>query len=300
MRLSAKIKGEKREKHFAHAVSPCGGETYVHSAAKRLFKQRFDRAIAEGIPFVMPFQAIRECPHGHRSGTLLVDRDITRALSEATLEYVYRSWRFDVWLQGNDRCLAVEMVKTHGVDFRKRVSDVPMVEMDVQNDLDLSVISEGNLRDLSIRYHGIPPLTEKLGEDDCPKCQHGVAKARSSRPAVSVPKAGGEKLLFVVQRNGRCWIRPIEAHRVEEEIRLSLRYGARVAEAHPLTAEIWNQWKTLARKASSEGIPVKSCLVCVHGDLANVRHKNGPFWCYAKGRHYSTKKALICSDFSRR
>jgi hypothetical protein len=229
-----------------------------------------------------------------------VDRDITRALSDASLEYVYRNWRFDVWLQGKDRCLAVEMVKTHGVEFGKRVSGVPIVEMDVQNDRDLSVISEGNLEDLSIRYHGISPLTEKLGEHNCPKCQHGVAKAQSSRPVVSVPKAEDKKLMFVVQGNGKCWIRPVEAHRVEEVIKMLLRSGARVAEAHPLTDDIWKQWKTLARKASSEGIPVTSCLVCVHGDLANVRHKNGPFWCYAKERHYSTKKALICRDFSRR
>lgn len=296
--LVAKTKGRLREKHFAHQADACGGESYLHLTAKLLFQQTYKSAVKNGTPFLIEFDAHTKCPKNHHGEKTTVFRDITDAVPNVFVEQSIGKWRADILLAGANRQLIVEIAHTHSVESDKIESGLPIVEVFVREESDLNPIIKGELHWDATQLHNIKPIQLPISVSQCEEC-HKPGKLVTLNSGWKPPKLDTSKwLLFVVRPDGKCFVRLMKKENPLHAKMQAIRDGALVAEIYPKQQSSWKQWKKLARKAVSDGVPVKSCLVCNNGELARTIHENGPFWCYLKKRHYSTRKALTCRDWS--
>jgi len=92
--LIAKIRGEKKEKHFAHKQRiVCSPETYLHKLAKTTFYDVYRECLGNGEPFYVERRHSRHCerfrdPLGHdcEAGTVTISHDLTKWFDEISME----------------------------------------------------------------------------------------------------------------------------------------------------------------------------------------------------------------------
>ena len=154
--LIAKVKGEKKEKHFAHkAHALCNEETYLHRLAKHVFYRTYLNCIATQQPFNITLSHPKLCEkyatvigHACSLGHTTKQYDLTRYFDRIDLEKRDGSFIPDlkIYRSGNkEQKIYIEIAVTHFLSQEKQQSDHKIIEIPVETEEDISKITGRNL-----------------------------------------------------------------------------------------------------------------------------------------------------------
>ena len=154
--LVAKVRGEKRAKHFAHKPeTACAPETYLHRLGKEVFRETYLTCLEEGAPFevVMDHPLVctkhrallrKRCDHGTVERTF----DLTRYYDAVRMEKRDGAFVPDLLLYARDRPdrkLYVEIAATHFLSEEKESSGERIIEVPVETEADVERIRDRRL-----------------------------------------------------------------------------------------------------------------------------------------------------------
>jgi hypothetical protein len=143
-------RGPKKTEHFKHySEDPCGGETYLHNVAKRLFFTSYQRALREHQPFTLKLSREVYCANykdifiATCLSSEAVDFDLTRFFDHVQLEVEYGGFIPDVLLSSTTRkeVLFVEIAVTHPCEQKKIDSGFRIIEFSVCDEADLDLFN---------------------------------------------------------------------------------------------------------------------------------------------------------------
>ena len=128
-------------KHFRHKnTGECNGETYLHNAAKRAFKQSFDYYSGRGGYFVSLGRKGKLCISDVFGSVKLEESEEGGTIPDITL----------LSKRGDNRKLFVEIFVTHRVDWHGAMMRYyPTIEIPIKSEVDIECLRENTLDLLS-------------------------------------------------------------------------------------------------------------------------------------------------------
>jgi len=182
------VKGKINVHHFRHNNATCSYESYLHNAAKTAFYNRFNESIE---PLSLLLERSITCKSSKQkflqddsvSCTELVDAkyNLKSLFNKATLELYDKKTGFtpDVMLSNvdNDNRCYIEIFVTHACTEEKIASDIPIIEISVNDENDIKYIQEC---DLSINHANISLYNFDAKERSVHEC-HGNCKLNSHK-----------------------------------------------------------------------------------------------------------------------
>lgn len=281
--------GEKRKKHFAHKQErSCAGETYLHNLAKNLFFHEFLKCKKEKIPFYLELFQPRTCTGLFSEfgitcnlGIKLTKFDITKFYSDALLETKQETFIPDVTLipkKGNDQ-LFIEFAVTHFIEQKKTNSGFRIIEMNISNEDDLSMISnhcitEDNPNAKFINFK----VKREIGDFCSKKCQL-------------------KHDLFIVYKYGKCQL----FEKTLNEIRAFLMDEKENIVTYNISIDrmgLASKFRYMMAKVHEQKFEIKNCFICrYHAINENFDTENTPIFCKYLKTKSSSYKALKCEYY---
>ncbi|RYG18862.1 hypothetical protein EON82_22120, partial [bacterium] len=276
--LVAKLKGERREKHFAHKADlGCGPETYLHRLGKKAFCDAYRRCLAEGRPFLVERTHTVECSRFESllgrscdAGSVTLTHDLTRYYDDIRMEV--RSGEFvpDLLLSSSrnpERRVYVEIAVTHFLSERKESSGEGMIEIPLESEADIA-----------------PILACRLGEEHAAFLNLGQKPVRATDSQCRC--AGKDSLCFLVYRSGKCYLEEGSLQHVLAKVR---RVEASLLHRRLLTPSDIGPYESpsdvfrrLLAEAADAGLPVRNCFLCRYAGVNWSFDSDGGVFCKAK------------------
>lgn len=281
------IRGAVRRPHFRHvrddADRGCNRETYLHAAAKKRIAKAISGARSTGSAYLLKVPAEISCAKRQqvlggrcRHATRVVEIDLT-AFETVTMEAERGRYRFDILLESDGACLALEVAVTHPIERDKQSLGHPVVEISLSDEESLLALSDGiDAKEVSLATWGIEPAIEGCAGQEC-----------ASRCLVFEVYRGGSTRVSEVHPWVAC---PHGGSVVHREV-----FGGAEALALPRLEAL----DRLTRRAYFElHQPVRSCLLCRHHSLTGNLDGKGPVWCAAHRKSGSVNMAPKCYAFT--
>lgn len=172
------VLGEFRQKHFRHKIQvDCSAETYLHNLAKRMFFRTYNECLNNNRPYFIEYcvptycnacKGSGPCPIGHK----LKRTDLTKHFKEIVLETRDDEFIPDILLKSGSESLYVEIAVTHYVEDKKASSGIRIIEIAVNDESDVELISSCQLSErddrVSIRNFRPTPINGNFA-DGCQK-----------------------------------------------------------------------------------------------------------------------------------
>lgn len=176
--LVAKVRGEKRAKHFAHKPgTECTPETYLHRLGKEVFRETYLACLEEGAPFEIVTNHPRVCTK-HRAllrkrcdhGAVERTFNLTRYYDAVRMEK--RDGRFvpDLLLYARDRPdrkLYVEIAVTHFLSEEKEASGERIIEIPIETEADVEKLRGRRLTEADASFVGFDRQAVEVVDRDC-------------------------------------------------------------------------------------------------------------------------------------
>ncbi len=234
------VLGEIRQKHFRHKIQvDCSPETYLHNLAKRMFFQTYKECLNNNRPYFLEYCVPAHCnactEYGPcETGHELKLTDLTQHFKEISLESRDGDFIPDILLKRSLETLYVEIAVTHFVEENKTCSGIRIIEISVNNENDVELITSCELSErdsrVSIRNFRLTPINGNF--------------ANECRKTVNC---------FVLYPNGKSKLGPLPVLEYESLVAKGIyvektpSYGAeafinKVAELHLKGMKIKNCW----------------------------------------------------------
>ena len=298
--LVARVNGERVRPHFAHkAVGECGRETYLHRLAKLAFAETYRRMAAAGDPFEIRLTAPSRCdrlspwlPVGCRIGQTEQVYDLTAYYSEVRVEKRHGEFVPDVSLHSVDHPdrdpVLVEVAVTHFLSEKKERSGGRIIEIPVESEEDVEPIRAGRLDESNAKFLGFAPEVAAVPDADC-RC------------------LDRKMLLFLVHRNGKCWMEPGTLRQHHAKVYNRSRPVA-WCDLIPLEDSEGEHTGVLrldrgflfvreVKKAAADGAPVKNCHLCRYVGRLWEERKNCSVYCKTYRKPCNSNAAADCDRF---
>lgn len=234
------VLGEIRQKHFRHKNQiECSSETYLHNLAKRMFFQTYKECLSNNQPYFLGYYVPTRCNacNGYgpcEIGHELKRTDLTMHFKEIFLEARDGKFIPDILLKRGSESLFVEIAVTHFVEENKASSGIRMIEIAVNDENDIDLITSCQLSEqdarISISNFRLAPINGNF--------------ANQCRKTVNC---------FVLYPNGKSKLGPLPILEYESlvdkgmYVEITQMYGAeafinKVAELHLKGMKIINCW----------------------------------------------------------
>lgn len=156
--MSAKIKGIKKDKHFAHYTTEnCSGESDLHKLAKKYFVQVYKNCLDNKESYFVEYPIIVSCNYCNKykqtgcTNLPSIDKfDLIKVFKNAILDEELKNYnrgndslKPDVLLLSKDekKELFIEINYTHPCSDNKKNSGKRIIEFSLKNESDLSLIN---------------------------------------------------------------------------------------------------------------------------------------------------------------
>lgn len=297
--LVAKVRGEKRAKHFAHKPgTTCAPETYLHRLGKEVFHETYLACLASGEAFSITLThprvctkhrvlIRRRCEHGVADRTF----DLTRYYDGVRMEERDGAFVPDLLLFSETRPeqrLYVEIAVTHFLSEPKQGSGERIIEIPVESEEDVERIRERHLSEKMARFVGFTPHPVEVADAEC-TCRSATYFA-----------------LFIYESGRSC----LKQGTLAELVAWRRRRGTKVAYARlyePRRAEGYDlgldrassAYVALLAEAQEKGFPVRNCFLCRYGGPSwDSFSKHGAF-CKIARRSLNSNEAVDCKKYKR-
>jgi hypothetical protein len=166
-------RGLEKAEHFKHySEDACGGETYLHKVAKRLFFANYQRALREHQSFILKLPHEVRCTNYTDIFTTacqsseVIEFDLTRFFDHVQLEAEYDDFKPDVLLSSTTRneVLFVEIAVTHPCEQKKIDSGFRIIEFAIRDEAELGVLNQNAITpdDLQIKTYNINAASREI------------------------------------------------------------------------------------------------------------------------------------------
>ncbi len=294
--MVARVNGEQVRPHFAHkAAGECGKETYLHLLAKTAFAETYRRKVAADEPYNITITAPRRCDR--LAPWLPADCEIEQAMQTYDLTAYYREVRVetrcgefvpDVSLHSADHPdrepVFVEVAVTHFLSEKKERSGGRIIEIPVKTEKDIEPIRAGLLDESNAKFLGFAPEVSAVPDAVC-RCLDRRA------------------LLFIVHRNGKCWM---EAGTLRQHHATVYNRSRPVAwcsltaldeERGVIHLDRGYAFVREVKRAAAEGAPVKNCQLCRYVGPLWEQRKNCSVYCKTYRKACNSNAAAECDRF---
>ena len=289
----AKVRGEKKEKHFAHkARTTCSEETYLHRLAKQTFHDVYTNCLEENEPFVITLVHPQVCtklePYLERRcqrGTVEKPYDLTTYYDTIALERRDGEFVPDVLLsdsKNKNGKVYVEIAVTHFLSERKRDADARIIEIPIEKEADVEKIRACNLGEADASFINFPRHPARVPDASC-SCDFETFYC-----------------LFIYP-NGRSvleWGTMRELRSAYQRNHENLAYVELVTK--PSTAVHQSPgklFKHLLSEATERGFPARNCLLCRYAGHGNDSFSGKPIFCKYKRKHCTSNAAVDCAAY---
>ena len=291
--LVAKIKGEKRERHFAHkaATSTCTEETYLHRLAKQVFLDEYHSCLASHEPFEIELTYPKRCQKykdlGHSCciGTLTKAHDLTQYYDGIKLEQRDGSFVPDLLLYSSHhqgRTLYVEIAVTHFLSEEKAASDHKIIEIPVESEADVAKIRGRRLSQAEASFVNFKFPAAAIVDAEC-KCEF------EPYYCLLVYTSGKSYLLHAPL---------VEIAETKRQRSAQVEY-ARLLPA-PDVSEAFARggvYFDLLQEAAESGYPVRNCFLCRYAGVDRSWKSNTPVFCRYLKKSCTSNEAVTCDAY---
>jgi hypothetical protein len=271
------VKGDYNAWHFRHKVeADCSGETYLHSLAKLVFYVTYQECLDTGNPYFIQCQSTAVCNNCEEDGPCSVgivmgDYDLTRHFKAIKLEKRDNEVIPDILLRSGDNVLYIEIAVTHYCEPAKIALGRPIIELEIKNEDDISLI-----------------LSRALPRTDRRITYHNFKIKGPAGPDRHLDKCGKRRLFFVLNKDGKCSM--AEGRQWEYE---KLKADHFVKAVENSSAEIFVRCLIEALAAGHEII---NCWICRKHTISSDRRSS---YCNATRKKLNnTSYAHTCQSYS--
>jgi hypothetical protein len=275
--------GPKNQRHFRHKFErDCSKETYLHNTAKWLFYQAYSACLASGTSYSVIVTPPKKCTHCHERLGVCCDylgdaecRDLTERYRSIAIEQPDGDFIPDIALiDAAGAPLYIEIAVTHLASGSKRTSGRPIIEIKIQSEEDLALISQRSLSAEDPRVEFVNFPSPEPG-DRSADCDRAVC-------------------LFLVDHNGIASI--VRGQGTE----LCSSVDAREYQVHLGIPDNCDStlWDSIAR-AVQTGARISSCWLCRHHQI-NVLNDfdENPVYCTVDRTIGKHDRALACPNYT--
>jgi hypothetical protein len=295
--LIPKVKGMKRQPHFAHHPgTTCALETYLHMLGKRVFYDVFNECVASQVPFEIELQHPQVCRRFESSlGAVCVAgagqtklHDLTSHFNCVELEQREGEFVPDLLLTGNSNPnlkVFIEIAVTHFLTEKKATSNERIIEIPIESEEDLERIRCRKLTSKTARFINFVTESQSLVEADC-RCATRAAFA------------------FFVYTSGKCVLdKSTLAGLVAKRQKLgdSVTYFKLFRppehsqiEYIPAPGPMFRQ---AVEQAHREGFPLKNCYLCRYQGDSFAGTADCPIYCKYFKKSCNSNEAVTCTAF---
>lgn len=290
--MIAKTKGLLREKHFAHKGSICSQETYLHRLGKEYFAQIYKSCLGENKPFEICISHSKICSkYKHilgascHLGEFKKTYDLTQYYDSIKVEAREAGYIPDLILYNSkipSNKIFIEIAVTHFLSVEKEYSNEKIIEIALETESDLQIITNKRLSEAYVRYLNFDRSSKQASDSEC-HCANYLFSA------------------FIVYSSGKCFVltgslRDIDQHyrKVAEKIVYSKLYH------HEKTTGIQNAFGIFREylvNATQEGFKIKNCYLCSNYSMNFNRISGKPIYCKAKKTQCESNDGAHCNDF---
>ena len=273
--------------HFAHRYEQaCAGETYLHRLAKLTFIENYQRCLAENRPFILSWTRTLRCNHlqgelGFSCSVPQVQRiDLTREFDLVELEREREGFRADVLLHSSQtqKRLFIEFVVTHESSPEKRLSGIPIIEVEIEDE-DHAVSFARDELDSSSPHVKLFNFKKPNPGDVC-------------RGSCLTPVD-----VFLVHPGGKSVIAEVAAGKAKSSFYYprALRKQILRRSSGESTVDGASLFKQKVREAHFEGVAIRNCFVCRRHGIGIFED---PIFCKALKKGCESNAAAACPQFS--
>ena len=289
----AKIKGDKRVKHFAHkARVTCNEETYLHRLAKHTFYREYQLCLDTNTPYYIALNYERTCANLHMIrglkctiGTLTKKHDLTVYFDGIKLETRDGQFIPDVLIYSTkkpDEHIYIEIAVTHFLSQEKRESAHRIIEIPIE--------AETDIERLRSRY---------LTEDDATFIN--FLRESSTIPDAECRCSNQQFLYFIVYESGKVFMdndswRTIQAK--HKKLADKIHYFK--IHPHPVmdgVIDYKGAFFRFLREAHHQGFRIKNCALCRYAGRSWDDLSDQPIFCRKKREACQSNAAVACPHF---
>jgi len=289
--LIAKIKGEQREKHFAHKVvnASCTEETYIHKLAKETFFEEFSRCMESEKPFTIELTYPKICSkfekelgHSCQVGTLTKAYDLTQYYNRIRLEKKDGEFVPDLIIfnaKDEKKKVYIEMAVTHFLSEKKEKSGNRIIEIPIETQSDIDKFRERKLTKSNANFFNFDEKSYPATDAEC-NC------------------AMRAHYCFFVYKSGKCFLdydslAKIEAKR--NKLSKSIKYS-RVILTDTDYNSSWfraSMFEESVIEAHRWGLLKKNCFLCRYSGVGYIE----AIFCKFLKKECGSNEAVACQYF---
>lgn len=294
--LIAKVKGEKKEKHFAHkAHALCSEETYLHRLAKHVFYRTYLDCIATQQPFTITLSHPRLCEkyatlmgHACSLGHSTKQHDLTRYFDRIDLEKRDGSFIPDlkIYRSGNkEQKIYVEIAVTHFLSQEKQQSDHKIIEIPIEIEEDIVKITGRNLTENMASFINFDRNPAPVVDAEC-VC------------------ARKEYLCLFIYKSHKSYL---ERAPLEELVRKHTKSSEKVVYSRLLEVDGNEHYSSadgdgfyyvrMVEEAAKRGFPVRNCFVCQYSGENYDSLSGKPIFCKFHKMTCHSNHAVDCQIY---
>ena len=244
------VQGSERQHHFRHKVqADCSAETYLHNLAKRIFAQTYQDCLDGGRPYTISYRVPVRCIDCNDRGPCEVGHqlqsvDLTKHFKNIDIESRIDGFVPDILLSSQANRLFIEIAVTHFVEEKKNSSGNRIVEIHINDESDIDLITSCLLTEedprIKIANFRKTPVDLNLAD----QCTKAIA-------------------CFVVYPSGKCILDSVPVPKFKGLVGKAVHiekiddFGR---------SSLQEEFTIRLGKAFQRGIPVKNCWLCsFHG-----------------------------------
>ncbi len=298
--LIAKTRGEKREKHFAHAANQsvvCSEETYLHKLAKTTFVDVYSQCLENNEPFFIELTHPKICSKFSELldrpchvGTLTKQYDLTRYYDQVKFEQRDGVFVPDVVVYDASnaaRKVYIEIAVTHFLSDEKRKSDNRIIEIPIEAEADIEKIRGRKLTESDASFVNFERRAAPVTDSECACMNHLYY------------------CLFIYKKSGKSVLNymtlgEIESKRRKHDENVEYMSICRAAGQVENFLEAGHLFVELLEEARDSGFPVKNCFLCKYKGSNRSPNSNDPVFCKVEKRVCDSNEAVQCGKFRMR
>lgn len=273
------VKGQIRKKHFRHKVHvDCSSETYLHNLAKLVFFQTYNECLANNRPYLIEYKVPKHCDVCRENGPCNIGyevkkTDLTRYFKDIALEVRDNEFIPDVLLTSGRNSLYVEIAVTHFVEEKKTTSGMKIIEIHIDNEGDIDLITSCHLSedDARVSIHNF--RKDPVSGDYSNECQKTV-------------------YCFILHPSGKSIIRYVPVLEFES-IAAKGAYVEKVDQFGRRSGK--EEFLNRVSKAFQKGMKIKNCWLCTFHCLQYRTHES--FCRLQKTEIANNNQAVECKKY---
>ena len=288
------VLGEKRRKHFRHKVDlNCSPETYLHKLAKGRFYEIYNECLLNNKSFLIVLNQNRICNHLSfdfnyycNLGNKLKTFDLTKYFRQIRMEQREDSFIPDLLLVSDkEEKLFIEIAVTHQSSIAKISSDYRIIEIDVQEESDISIIENKKIsQDIGARFYN---FKDSVVKNFCKGNCHQKLKPYSF--------CNIEYKYFVIFSNSKSAILTITMDEIDRLHKNKIiKYGEFVISYNP-NMILSNEYIKLVIESFVNDRKLKNCFLCrYHGKSYNYDYS---IYCKFLKKNCNSNEAANCEYY---